>query len=281
MLQKEIERSVGAHASNQFVELLWDFYAHNARQLPWRQPEAGGDFSPYRILLSEVMLQQTQVARVIPKYQQFLNRFPTNQALARASLADVLEVWSGLGYNRRAKFLHAAARMIEQEYGGEIPKSLDSLMSLPGIGRNTAAAILVYSYNQPHVFIETNIRTVYLHHFFANEDDVPDTAILPLVEQTIDHDSPREFYWALMDYGTHLKATIGNASRRSKHHIKQSRFEGSRRQLRGRVLKELLDAPKTHEQLSAAMKDDRLSDVLSALEKEGFIVRELDHFILA
>lgn len=250
-------------------EQVWDYYAQHGRDLPWRQPAADGLFDPYKILISEVMLQQTQVSRVIPKFAAFMQRFPTAQDLARAPLAEVLKAWSGLGYNRRAKYLHQAA----QQIGGDFPQTMAGLVQLPGVGPNTAVAILVYAFNQPLPFIETNIRTVYIHHYFQDQTDVDDKQLLPLIEQTLDREHPREWFWALMDYGSHLKTTVGNASRNSKHYAKQSTFQGSRRQIRGQVIKLLNTQPQTFASLTKQIPDERLKAVLTDLVKEELIVK--------
>lgn len=258
-------------------------YKQNARDLPWRFPDPNGSFDPYKILVSEIMLQQTQVQRVTPKYQEFLKVFPDVHSLAQASLGDVLRLWSGLGYNRRAKFLWQAAQMVVTEHDGDFPAKQAELARLPGVGVNTAGAICVYAFNLPVVFIETNIRTVFIHHFFADRTDVCDTELKPLLEQAlieaqVQGVSPREWYWALMDYGTHLKATVGNASRASKHYAKQSAFAGSKRQLRGMVLRELTDSAKTTQQLQEAIDDERLKTVLDDLLREGLIVQRNGRF---
>jgi A/G-specific adenine glycosylase len=182
-----------------------------------------------------------------------------------------LRAWSGLGYNRRAKFLHEAARRIINEYGGQIPLTAAELMKLPGIGSGTAGAILVYAYDQPATFIETNVRTVFIHHFFHDEIDIPDKSILKLVEQTIDTKQPREWYWALMDYGSHLKRSVGNLGRHSKSYSKQSEFKGSVRQVRGRVLRSLGEKPKLKAKLHHEIPDERLEFVLAGLISEGMI----------
>lgn len=252
-----------------FLETLRDFYAQHGRDLPWRIPEPNGSFNPYKIIVSELMLQQTQVIRVIPKYYDFLERFPTVQILAQSDLGDVLRAWQGLGYNRRAKFLHGAAKIICEL--GRFPDTFPGLVQLPGIGANTAGAILAYAYNQPALFVETNVRTVYIHHFFADESDISDKTILSLLEQTLDREHPREFYWALMDYGSHLKASVGNLSKASKHYAKQSQFSGSRRQVRGQIIRLLSRGGHTLDQLHAAVVDDRLEDVLQGLVAEGLV----------
>lgn len=254
---------------NEFLEVLWRFYDQNGRDLPWRRPDQDGTFDLYKIMVSELMLQQTQVPRVIPKYEAFLSRFPDIRTLATADLGDVLRAWQGLGYNRRAKFLWQAAQAIQNE--GVAPDTQHALTELPGIGTNTAGAILVYTYNRPALFIETNVRAVYIHHFFADRIDVTDKEIMSLLEQTINHEHPREFYWALMDYGSHLKATIGNPNRMSKHYVKQSVFEGSRRQVRGHILRLLGQKEHSLRDLQIAIADDRVESVLGDLLAEGLV----------
>lgn len=221
------------------------------------------------------MLQQTQVARVQQKFAGFIRKFPTVQDLAASPLGDVLEQWSGLGYNRRAKFLWQAAQKIAQDFGGNVPGSQEALVSLPGIGPNTAGAILAYAFNEPVVFVETNIRTVYIHHFFADHPDaVSDTELRTIIARTVPPENPREWYWALMDYGTHLKATVGGQLERVKHYKPQSRFEGSRRQVRGNIIKLLLQHGRlTQDELSALLADDRVADVCAELEGEGLVRR--------
>lgn len=148
--------------TQEFQEIIWQKGNELFRPMPWRE-----DTRPYYVLVSEIMLQQTQVERVIPKFEAFIDKFPSTKELAKASLADVLTMWSGLGYNRRAKFLHEAAQMIENEFGGTFPDALQELVKLPGVGVNTAGAIVAYSFNQPVSFIETNVRTVYFYQFHA------------------------------------------------------------------------------------------------------------------
>ncbi|HJP96697.1 MAG TPA: hypothetical protein VJ843_05010 [Candidatus Saccharimonadales bacterium] len=257
---------------------IWDYYdVHGRHDLPWRKPVANGSFDPYKIMVSEIMLQQTQVARVIPKYEQFLQAFPTVSALADAPLAAVLQVWNGLGYNRRAKFLWQAAQYVQTHHGGVFPHAVADLVELPGVGKNTAGAIATYAFNSPETFIETNIRTVFIHHFFADHADVSDAALLPYISQALNELSPartpREWYWALMDYGTFLKQTVGNVSRKSKSYAKQSAFTGSKRQVRGQVLRVLATAPQTSGDLAQLVVDDRLATVLADLIRENMIFK--------
>jgi A/G-specific adenine glycosylase len=219
------------------------------------------------------MLQQTQVPRVVPKFSEFIERFPDASALAAAPLSDVLAAWSGLGYNRRAKFLWQAAGAIVAR--GGFPDTIEDLVTLPGIGPNTAGAILVYAFNKPALFIETNIRSVILHHFFAKRDDtVRDSEIATILEQMTPARSPRTWHWALMDYGTHLKATHGGQLHKVHGYKKQSAFQGSRRQIRGRVLKLLLEGKHSTEELEALIADTRLPDVLTALKNESLIATD-------
>ncbi|MBC7746436.1 A/G-specific adenine glycosylase [Pedobacter sp.] len=250
-----------------FQATVWDYFQHHARAMPWRDTP-----SPYFVMVSELMLQQTQVSRVIPKFEAFIAAFPDIQSLAQASLADVLQQWSGLGYNRRAQFLHRAAQQVVAG-GGGMPTALTGLVALPGIGPNTAGAIMNYAYDQPTVFIETNIRTVYLHHFFADHDaTVNDATLKDLVEQTQDGEQPRQWYWALMDYGAYLKKTAGGRLDQSSHYKKQSPLSGSPREMRGRIIKQLTVAAQDESMLRQAVDaDKRFLPALQALQSEGLI----------
>jgi A/G-specific adenine glycosylase len=225
-----------------FCATVWQYYVTDGRHyLPWRKTT-----NPYRILVSEVMLQQTQVDRVIPKYQAFLKQFPTVTKLAEASLGDVLKAWQGLGYNRRAKLLWQCAKAVVNEYGGRFPKTYDGLKLLPGIGPYTAGAVLAFAYNEAVPLIETNVRTVYLHHFWPSDaTDVTDKEILARVTKTLPKAHAREWYAALMDYGSYLKKTVGNHNARTKNYQKQSTFKGSDRQLRGAILRSLVSGQKS------------------------------------
>lgn len=254
----------------QFQRTVWDYYRHSKRTMPWRK-----ESTPYFVLVSELMLQQTQVARVHAKFATFIREFPTLADLAAAPLGDVLAAWIGLGYNRRAKFLWQAAQAVVRDFGGEVPRSQKELTSLPGIGQNTAGAILAYAFNEPTVFIETNIRTVFIHHFFGDDSrEVTDDQLRQVVAQALPLENPREWYWALMDYGTHLKSSVGGQMHRVSGYKPQSRFEGSKRQVRGQVLKELLAHKKLGlAELAGLIPDNRLAQVCDDLAKEGLIHR--------
>lgn len=254
-------------------------YYERGRDLPWRTPALQLDtndwLDPYSILVSELMLQQTQVARVVPKYKQFLRELPTLAALSEAPLSLVLELWSGLGYNRRAKYLHDAARSLANQ---SLPWQPSDLTRLKGIGPNTAAAVCVYAFDQPYVFIHHFSPQVTKNSKQKNTGSDPakidDKVLIPLVEAAIDRSYPRKWYWALMDYGSELKRTVPNPSRASAHHTRQSAFAGSQRQLRGQVLRYLLATPRaTRQQLSLAFRDERLGMVLEALVEEGLLMR--------
>jgi A/G-specific adenine glycosylase len=251
-----------------FKKIIWKYYRAHRRDFPWRNTR-----DPYRILVSEIMLQQTQAPRVVSKYEEFIARFPTVQTLARASVSDVLAIWKGLGYNRRALALKRAAEIIMREHGGKVPRDIEKLIALPGVGKATAGDVLAFAWNIPVVVIETNIRSVFLHFFFPNVKNVHDRDILPLIEKTLDQKNPREWYAALMDYGAMLKRTHGNASRKSAHYAKQLPFKGSNREARARILFAITEKPATATRLTKTLKlsEEIVTKNLAALEKEGFI----------
>lgn len=206
------------------------FDAHG-RRLPWRTTR-----NPYRTLVSEMMLQQTQVERVKPFYRAFLARFPTVRVLAHAPLADVLSIWQGLGYNRRAKFLHDAAKAIVARHSGRVPRDAAALEALPGIGAYTAGAVRVFAWNEPSPVIETNIRNVFTHEFFPRRKSVRDRDLLPLIKAALDQKNPRRWYAALMDYGAALKKTERHLNMKNAHYVRQKPFKNSPREVRGKVL---------------------------------------------
>ena len=238
------------------------------RTMPWRE-----DTRPYYVLVSELMLQQTQVSRVIPKFEAFISRFPDQAALAGCSLADVLELWQGLGYNRRAKFLHDAARTVVNDLDGVFPDDYEALIKLPGVGRNTAGAMLAYAYNVPALFIETNIRTVYFHHFFQSHETVLDVEVQELLAATIDHDHPREFYWALMDYGSWLKSNGVRNTIQARNYKAQSQFKGSLRQMRGMIVRDLAQGDIDSSTLKVRYDDIRFGSALEGLVRDGLVTQ--------
>ena len=257
---------------DKFRQIIYQYYAEHRREMPWRVSR-----NPYHILVSEIMLQQTQVGRVLAKYELFISTFPDFDSVCKAPLQEILGVWQGLGYNRRAIALQKICRLVATEYGGVLPSSAETLQTFPGIGPATAGAICAFAFNQPTVFIETNIRRVFIHFFFPNKKRVKDKEILPLVERTLDTGSPRRWYHALMDYGAMLKNEEHNPNRRSAHYNRQAPFQGSNREIRGLILKTLLGKPELPEgELIRAVdkSPERVRPIINQLRKEGFIVKE-------
>jgi A/G-specific adenine glycosylase len=306
-----------------FQKTVWDYYHANKRNaLPWRK-----NTKPYNVYVSEIMLQQTQVDRVVDFFNKWMKEFPTIKALAEAKQSDVLRLWKGLGYNSRAIRMKRTAQIIMEKFGGKFPKSYEDILSLPGIGPYTAGAISAFAYNQPVSMIETNIRRVYLHHFFPTPQSkhtrplrvapslkeradfvtsiqklescnqveisapsfrgggrrpgasgIHDKELIKLIEKTVDQENPREWYWALMDYGSYLGKTIPNPNKKSRHYTKQSKFEGSNREIRGKILEILLEkkklsVEKLEEKLESFSDDkDRIETIVSGLEREGFLI---------
>lgn len=257
----------------QFIRTVWEFYRTSGRHnLPWRQAT-----KVYPILVSEIMLQQTQVERVVPKYKAFLQRFPSTKSLAQASLKEVLIAWQGLGYNRRAQALKQAAECVHAQYRGRWPDTYDGLLTLPGVGSYTAGAVLAFAYNQAVPILETNIRTVYIHHFFNDQTAISEVDLMTAVAATLDHTNPRQWYYALMDYGAYLKRTVGNLNQQTVSYTKQSAFKGSDRQLRGIIIKALSTADcvsyhtlQHHTHTFGAL---RLDAQLARLVAEGMIIK--------
>ena len=252
-----------------FQDKIYTYYRQHARSFIWRKTR-----NPYHILVSEFMLQQTQTERVMGKYEEFLARFPDFSTLAGSDLRPVLQAWQGLGYNRRAVSLKQTAVNVMERHGGTLPRDLEELMSLPGIGRSTAGAVLAFAHDIPVAFIETNIRRVYIHFFFSGNGKVADREILPLVEQTMDRDNPRDWYYALMDYGAMLKTKLPNPNRRSAHYTRQTPFEGSNRQIRGKILKLLLSrGPLGEGELIEGLSGEpsRVRTILREMAREGFV----------
>ncbi len=251
---------------------VMEFYRRHGRAFPWRE-----DITPYRVVVSEVMLQQTGVERVREKYEPFVRLLPDFASLASAPLRDIMEAWQGLGYNRRVLSLKKLALAVMGRHSGELPRDRVSLLELPGVGEATAGAITAFAFNMPAVFIETNIRRVFIHRFFADQAEVSDRQIIPLVEAALDRSNPRDWYYALMDYGSVLGRTGYNANKKSAHYSKQTPFAGSDRELRGEALRVLLACgPMSVDDIAAATGRDpgRLASVLDAMVGDGLISRE-------
>lgn len=258
------------YTPEQFQSLVYGRASECGRDLPWRR-----DNSPYSVLVSEFMLQQTQVSRVLPKYAAWMRLFPDIHALAGAATPEVLAAWSGLGYNRRALALHSSARRIDTGFSGSVPDDETALRALPGIGVYTSRAILAFAFNRPVVFLETNVRTVLLKHFYPTEEKVPDSLLEATAAYVLDRSHPALWYSALMDYGVEIKRLDGNHSRRSSAYRRQSPFDTSFRRVRGQLLKILVqEGPLDIEEAYRKLPFSRENIERSAgeLASEGFIV---------
>jgi A/G-specific adenine glycosylase len=270
----KIKSESGGLTPGEFRNRIYLFYRNNRRDLPWRNTR-----DPYRILVSEMMLQQTQVKRVLEIYPGFIEKFPDFAALHAAPVKDLLRGWQGLGYNRRALALKKTASRIMNEWNGILPDEEKILCSLPGIGKATSAAVQAFAFGKPSVLIETNIRRVFIHCYFLDRPLVSDREIIPLIKETLDHENPRDWYYALMDYGSYLGKTRENPNRRSRQYKKQSPFEGSNRQIRGRILSYLITNGNTlkmelYEELG--LPSYHIDRVLGSLTAEGFIIPDGD-----
>ena len=270
-----------------FKETVWERGKEFYRDLPWRDT-----VDPYAILVSEVMLQQTQVSRVLGRWEEWLSTFPTVQSLAEAPLPPVLGLWQGMGYNRRAINLKRCAEEVVARYGGAIPRDYGELVALPGIGPATASGVRAFAFRLPGIYLETNVRTVFIHELFPEVEQVSDKDLVPLVEATCPGEDARagrdvrSWYYALLDYGAHLKKTQSNPSRRSKEYTRQSAFEGSHRQKRAFLLRRVLEDPASAEELvedlNAAerragrgeLEREQVEAILEQLAAEGFIEKE-------
>jgi len=220
------------------------------------------------------MLQQTQTNRVADKFQQFILKFPDFQSLANAPLNDVLRIWKGLGYNRRAVALKNIAEKVVNEFDGILPADIEILKSFPQIGHNTASSIVAFAFNMPTFFIEVNIRRVYIFFFFPGKSLINDKEIMPLVRKTLVTTNVRNWYYALMDYGVMLKKSHPELNKRSTHYRKQSKFKGSSRELRGKILKLLIERKilsKVEILKHFNSENKRIEPILNQLTKEGFI----------
>lgn len=263
-----------------FRALVWNHYRlHGRHGLPWRHVR-----DPYHIFISEIMLQQTQVERVIPFYIKFVQKFPTLHELANAPLSEVLRAWQGLGYNRRAKMLQVSARNIIEKYGGRLPNSVTELESLPGIGPYTARAIVAFAYNEDVVVIETNIRSAIFHHFFSRCSGIGDSELFEVLRKVLPRGKSREWYSALMDYGAYLKRSGISYNLRSKKYIRQSKFSGSFREARGVLLRELAREPAPYAHLTGlfgASRRAQLRTALKSLRTEGLVKKIDENYLLA
>jgi A/G-specific adenine glycosylase len=274
-----VSKTAAPPTIREFRELVLNHYREHGRDLVWRKTT-----DPYCILVSEIMLQQTQVERVARKYPEFIALFPDFPTLAAAPLDAVLAAWQGMGYNRRAISLQKTAVRVVAEFDGILPADVETLATFPGIGRATASSICAFAFNLPVVFIETNIRRVFIHYFFPGKENVADAELLPLVEAALFRNDPRTWYNALMDFGTDLKTVVENPNRRSRHYAQQTAFEGSDRQIRGEILRILLAEKRlTRTALASRFPKDpeRIDRILSCLETEGFIKKSGLQFMIS
>lgn len=253
-----------------FVKEVLAYYTkHKRDSLPWRK-----NITPYKILVSEIMLQQTQVSRVIPKFLLWMKKYPSLKKLRESNLQDVLILWQGLGYQRRAKALLAIAQKVNST-----PKSFEELLVLPGLGKYTASAVCAFGYNKfSHPLLETNIRTALIEYFHQDKEQVHDGVLyndLARLEQvpTVKELGARAWYYALMDFGAHLKEQKISHNAKSLHYIKQTPYKGSVRELRAKTLFAI-----THGNKLPA--DERLTAVLTQLEKEGYLIKKRGKYFL-
>ena len=274
----------------EFEKKILSWYRKNRRDLPWRNTK-----DPYKILVSEVMLQQTQVSRVLTKYPEFLQAFPTLKALAKAPQRKLLKVWSGLGYWRRALFLQRACAIILKQHKGIFPKDPKLLERLPGIGRYTARALSCFAFDTTGAFLDTNIRRVYIHFFFPKRKNVSDKQILQVAQKapypvwygrTKQGISPREWHYALFDYGA-LVLKDKKINRQSKHYAKQKKFAGSFRSFRTKIMRFLLEQPdqkaalrKLETMLKKSGSPYSSKKLLSSLQKDGLIKKKGNSYSL-
>ncbi len=258
-----------------FQAKILSWYSANKRELPWRKSR-----DPYRILLSEIMLQQTQVSRVIPKYEAWLRALPTIDHLAKATTADVLSLWSGLGYNRRALFLQKAAKTIVFDHKGIWPQSVAELKNLPGIGEYTARAVACFAFDEQVAVVDTNVKKVIAVELFAGV--LPeDKTISKIADALLPHGKAYDWNQGLMDYASTML-------KKEKIPIpRQSTFKGSRRYYRGKIIKLLLERREIeeHEIISvisdAKANAEHIQSILTDLKREGFILQKNEKIMIS
>lgn len=268
----------------QFQQKILSWYDTHQRDLPWRQSR-----DPYRILVSEIMLQQTQVPRVIQKYTEWLVRFPTITTLAKSTTADVLRYWSGLGYNRRALYLKKIAEIIMRQHKGVFPQTEEALLQLPGIGKYTARAILCFAFDKQVAVVDTNVKKVFIVEFLRKEssalqlsdspvtvDIISDKVAWEIAERMLPYGKAYEWNQALMDYSSAVL-------KKEKIAIpKQPQFKNSNRYFRGEIVRLLLAKKEISIiDLGKRIKDSYTSEdrlwlmgLLEQMEKESFLIIE-------
>lgn len=252
-----------------FQKKVMNWWAENERDLPWRR-----DPSPYNVLVSEIMLQQTQVSRVIPKFNEFLKEFPTIDSLANANNKSLLQVWSGLGYNRRAIWLKEAAKQIVEK--GEFPQSVEELQKLKGVGPYTSRSVLIFAFNQNLAAVDTNIRRVLIASGFADES-MSDKELQSIADNVLLRGKSRDWHNALMDYGSQV---LTSSSTGISPTSSQTGYDGSSRQVRGAVIRALttsdeIDFAEIKSLLDCVVKDSKLQSIMDGLISDGLV--ELSH----
>jgi A/G-specific adenine glycosylase len=259
-----------------FREKIFSWWEWNKRDLPWRKTR-----DPYRVWISEVMLQQTQVDRVVPKYEAFLYFFPDVWTLSQAPLSKVIRAWHGLGYNRRALHIRNAARVIVRDYRGDLPADEQLLMILPGVGRYTARAILVFAHGVRTSLVDTNIRSIITHFFFRDVPQKP-AVIEKTAEMLLPDEKVWEWHQALMDYGAlEMKKTRLRRQVKGKRKTKERQvpFRESNRFFRGRIIDRLRDRSAQESALIGDLisrygkTDGYYRTLLRDLAKEGLIAK--------
>jgi len=259
-------RNISREKIQRFQKKVFSFYQKNKRDLPWRKTT-----DPYKILLSELMLQQTQVKRVILYYDKWIARWPTIDALASASLSKVLQMWMGLGYNTRAVNLHITARKIVTEFNSDVLKAMKQYKELPGIGRYTSQAVQIFSSNENLFTVDTNIRRIFICEFDLSTK-IPEKELWGLAERCLPLGKSRDWHNALMDYGAlHLTARKTGI----KPKTQQSRFEGSNREIRAKILRCLLTNSTSLSELEKKLgiKQKRLRSILDKMINEKIIAK--------
>jgi A/G-specific adenine glycosylase len=254
-----------------FQKKVMDWWSENARNLPWRT-----DPTPYNVLVSEIMLQQTQVSRVVPKFKEFLEAFPTVESLANSKTKHLLQVWSGLGYNRRAIWLKEAARQILEKE--EFPKTVRDLERLKGVGPYTSRSILIFAFNTDLAAVDTNIRRVLIASGFAKEE-MSDKQLQVVADTVLLRGRSRDWHNALMDYGSQVMTS--NSTGISPNST-QTCYEGSSRQVRGAVIRSLTESDElTLGDLMLMIDCDidksELRSIMSQLVADG-LVEEMPNF---
>jgi len=266
---------------------LFAWYRPRRDAYPWRTTPD----DPYRVLVSEVMLQQTQAPRVVPIFDAFVARFPDVATLAAASRADVVRAWAGLGYHRRAVALHRAAGEIVERHGAEVPRTSAGLRSLPGVGPYTASAVASIAHGVPVAAVDTNVRRIAARYFQGREpDEVPGHHVVEAADAWVPVGRPGDWNQALMDLGRvvcrprprcddcpfracrfRADGRVGRSSAR-----RQPAFEGSLRQVRGRVLAALRASPSVTDAALAAelgLPLQRVAEAVEGLLRDGLAVR--------